>query len=148
MSYSRNFEREADNNALVFLDANHIERHYFVDLMDRLTYQAECNELLIGSHLKEKWTLKKSASSQSSSSVGAASQNSSTSSSISLAEGEDQDDSPRWLDVDEHKAQCDKLLAEHKKSFFDKKLMGYFASHPETNERTIKFKQQPVTPQH
>jgi Zn-dependent protease with chaperone function len=141
MSYSRNFEREADNNALVFLDANHIERHYFVDLMDRLTYQAECSQLLLGSHLKEKWTIKKSKSSPSSSSAE------SSSSSPSAPLKDDEDDSPQWLDIEAHKEQCDKLIAEHKKSFFDAKLFGYFASHPETDERTIKFKQQPANKQ-
>jgi len=134
MSYSRNFEREADDNSLVFLDANHIERHYFVDLMDRLTYQAECHELLIGSHLKDKLTNK--------------SETSQSSSASSSKNNEDDADSPEWLDVEAHKEQCDKLMAEHKKSFFDKKLMGYFASHPETNERTLKFKQQPANTQH
>lgn len=151
MSYSRNFEREADNNSLVFLDANHIERHYFVDLMDRLTYQAECSQLLIGSHLKEKWMLKKSDSSQSSSSEESSSKSSSSSSfssSPSAPLKDDEDDSSQWLDIDAHKEQCDKLIAEHKKSFFDAKLLGYFASHPETNERTVKFKQQPANKQH
>jgi Zn-dependent protease with chaperone function len=138
MSYSRNFEREADNNALLFLDANHIARHHFVDLLDRLTYQAECSQLLIGAHLKERWTFKKSDSSRSSS------QSSSSSSSVQANEV----DSPQWLDVAAHKEQCDKLIAEHKKSFFDARLMGYFASHPETNERTMKFNQQPANSQH
>lgn len=140
MSYSRNFEREADDNSLVFLDANHIERHYFVDLMDRLTYQAECSELLMGLDIQEKLTIKKSSSSSSQSS-------SSTQSASSASSGED-DDSQPWLDVDVHREQCDKLLTQHKKSFFDKKVMGYFASHPETSERTIKFKQQPNKAQH
>lgn len=150
MSYSRNFEREADNNSLVFLDANHIERHYFVDLMDRLTYQAECSQLLFGTHLKEKWTLKKSDSSLSSSSSSSAASSSvqSSSSSLSLAKNEEDDDSPQWLDIAAHKEQCDKLIAEHKRSVFDAKLLGYFASHPETNERTIKFKQQPKNTPH
>lgn len=154
MSYSRDFEREADNNSLVFLDANHVERHYFVDLMERLTYQAECSQLLMSSHLKEKWASKKSDASNLSSSSDSLSQSSSSTASLPTADEdrheEDDDheqDSPQWLDVEAHKEQCDKLLAEHKKSFFDHKLLGYFASHPETNERTIKFKQQPVNTQ-
>ncbi len=142
MSYSRDFEREADDNSLAFLDANHIARHYFVDLMDRLTYQAECHELMMGVHIKEKLTKKSSAFSSDSQSSS-----SQTSSQTSSSANED-DDSLPWLDVDEHKEQCDKLLAEHKKSFFDKRVMGYFASHPETNERTIKFKQQPAKAPH
>jgi hypothetical protein len=43
-----------------------------------------------------------------------------------------------------HKQECDKLIAEHKSSFFDAKVMGYFASHPETKERTAKFKKESV----
>jgi hypothetical protein len=39
-----------------------------------------------------------------------------------------------------HKQACDKLIAELKSGFFDAKVMGYFASHPETKERTAKFK--------
>lgn len=154
MSYSRDFEREADNNSLVFLDANHIERHYFVDLMERLTYQAECSQLLFGSHLKEKLMTKKTDSTHSSSSQSSSTANDSqsdssseSSSSVATTEDQDDDDSPEWLDVEVHKDQCDKLLAEHKKSFFDAKLLGYFASHPETDERTAKFKKQPVKSQ-
>jgi Zn-dependent protease with chaperone function len=36
MSYSRDFEREADEHALIFLDSHKIPRHFFVDLMERL----------------------------------------------------------------------------------------------------------------
>lgn len=139
MSYSRDFEREADDNSLVFLDANHIERHYFVDLMERLTYQAECTQLMMGSDLKTKSKKKKSASSTSSQPSSA--QSSSSQDSTASASDDDDEDSFQLVDVEIHKEQCDKLIAEHKKSFFDAKVMGYFASHPETNERTIKFKQ-------
>lgn len=46
MSYSRDFEREADHNALTYLDSHHIPRHVFVDLMERVTYNAHCDALL------------------------------------------------------------------------------------------------------
>ena len=45
-SYSRDFEREADANSLVFLDAHNIPRHSFIDLMERLTYSAHCSALI------------------------------------------------------------------------------------------------------
>ncbi|GGY79920.1 hypothetical protein GCM10011613_26140 [Cellvibrio zantedeschiae] len=152
MSYSRDFEREADDNSLVFLDAHHIERHYFVDLMERLTYQAECSQLMMGAQIKEKWTFKKSSSSSSQSSSASNSNKeheAKDDEDIAAETNEDDDDdkSQPWLDVEKHKAQCDKLIAEHKKSFFDAKVMGYFASHPETNERTIKFKKPPAKTQ-
>jgi Zn-dependent protease with chaperone function len=46
MSYSRDFEREADQNALEYLDAHHIDRHVFIDLMERVTYETHCDALL------------------------------------------------------------------------------------------------------
>ncbi|MES2825885.1 MAG: M48 family metallopeptidase [Pseudomonadota bacterium] len=46
MSYSRDFERDADQNALEYLDAKNIQRHVFVELMERVTYEARCNFLL------------------------------------------------------------------------------------------------------
>jgi len=126
MSYSRGFEREADNNSLLFLDANRIERHYFIDLMDRLTYQGKCSHLLEQNKYKEK--AKRSISTSSASTSSQAS---------SIDEGE-----TGWFDVEAHRELCDKLIAEDKKDFFNNKLLGYFASHPETAERTATFKKQ------
>lgn len=140
-SYSRDFEREADNNSLVFLDANHIERHYFVDLMERLTYQAECTHLLGMKTLTEKFDSdedeKSSAGSSSASSI---TMSSSSAESSSAGKSSDRQG---WQYVDAHRAECDKLMAAHGDSVFDSKVLGYFSSHPETKERTAKFKQQP-----
>ena len=47
MSYSRDFEREADQNALEYLDGHKIDRHVFIDLMERVTYETHCDELLV-----------------------------------------------------------------------------------------------------
>lgn len=166
MSYSRNFEREADNNSLVFLDANHIERHHFVDLMERLTYQSECSQLIAQDKLKNKIKSKLSPASASSSSV---SQHTKKMEDVKKPEDakksendedapdddefadeddeleDNNDDSNVPFDVEAHRAQCDKLIADYKEGFFHTKLLGYFASHPETDERTQKFKAQPAT---
>lgn len=139
MSYSRDFEREADNNSLVFLDANHIERHYFVDLMERLTYQAECSHLLGINDFKEKYSSNKSsADTTSASNESSSSSSSSASSSVDASEPKQ-----GWQYVEAHRAECDKLMAVNGDSIFDSKVIGYFSSHPETKERTAKFKQQP-----
>ena len=150
MSYSRNFEREADNNSLVFLDANNIERHHFVDLMERLTYHAECSQLLGRSKLKDYYLEKFSHSTSSESSSTSSAEPSEASDKdpdVKLADEnnvkEDSDDEIPWLDVEAHREECDKLIADYKAGFFHSKISGYFASHPETDERTKKFKQQP-----
>lgn len=166
MSYSRDFEREADNNSLVFLDANHIERHHFVDLMERLTYQAECSQLIAQDNLKNKIKVKLSPTSKSSSSISAhedakKSEDGFDDENLSdddfadadenddeFDDEDDEDDEEKEappFDVETHRAQCDKLIADYKDDFFHTKLLGYFASHPETDERTQKFKDQPAT---
>lgn len=166
MSYSRDFEREADDNSLVFLDANHVPRHHFVDLMERLSYHAECRHLLGMDALSKKWRKQSSSSSSGASSadIAADSQSSQQSELISsedtekasnpdseddtvlkaeaqkIAEGKQlaEQYSDTW--IQEHKGECDKLMAVQKNDFFDKKIGGYFASHPATAERTAKFK--------
>jgi Zn-dependent protease with chaperone function len=149
MSYSRDFEREADNNSLIFLDTNHIARHHFVDLMDRLTYHAECSQLLMHNNLKDHY-LKKFSGSKSSASASSTNSesptdlaNSSGSNPDSPESTNDEDDDFPWFDAEANREQCDKVIADYKAGFFHTKLLGYFASHPETDERTKKFKQQP-----
>jgi Zn-dependent protease with chaperone function len=129
MSYSRNFEREADDNSLVFLDANHIARHHFVDLMERLTYQGECKALM-GSKYEKYESDKRIAE------LAKLPED--------LAKNSKEGDGSEFILRIEvaHKQECDKLIAEHKSGFFDAKVMGYFASHPETKERTAKFKKE------
>jgi Zn-dependent protease with chaperone function len=171
MSYSRNFEREADDNSLVFLDANNIPRHHFVDLMERLSYQAECRHLLGMDGLSKKW---RRQSTSSSSETGVESSSDNQASADSPEKGEEQADnelqkagdlenkdlendavqkiakadflereySEEW--IQQHKSQCDKLMASREDGFFDDKLTGYFASHPATAERTAKFKAAPA----
>jgi Zn-dependent protease with chaperone function len=147
MSYSRNFEREADNNSLIFLDANHIERHHFVDLMDRLTYQAQCSQLIMQSNFKRK--IKSKISSDTDDEMLNGDQSKAHDEDDEFADSDDEDfegeDDVTPFDVEAHRAQCDKLIADYKDDFFHSELLGYFASHPETDERTKKFKAQPAT---
>jgi len=138
MSYSRNFEREADDNSLVFLDANHIERHYFVDLMERLSYQMECSFLLDSQEKTPKATASNAASSV------ATGINSSSSEAGETMDLPDAAELKGWQAVEAHREECDKLIAARSKNIFDSKVLGYFSSHPETRERTAKFKQQPA----
>jgi Zn-dependent protease with chaperone function len=140
MSYSRRFEREADDNSLVFLDANNIDRHYFVDLMERLSYQMECSFLLNVSAKEEKST----SSLNVASSTGSEMHSSSPSDGIESTHLPDVSDLKDWQAVEAHREECDKLMAARSKNIFDSKVLGYFSSHPETRERTAKFKQQPT----
>lgn len=132
MSYSRDFEREADHNALVYLDEHKIPRHYFVDLMERLTYQAHCDALIArqpGSHQE-----KSSVDSKSDSDSAAGSSSSAAADSVAAAQGESDDQ------IDQsRKALCDKLIAEDKDN--SHKIMDFFASHPATEERLREFRQ-------
>jgi Zn-dependent protease with chaperone function len=167
MSYSRDFEREADDNSLVFLDANNIPRHSFIDLMERLSYQGECRHLLGLDSLAKKW---RSQTSSSASSMGldaslssedsdeASGDDDDTKSAIE-PDGNDNTDSAakqarqaRFLAeeyseewIQKHKGQCDKLMARKDNRFFEENIGGYFASHPATAERTAKFRAQPAT---
>lgn len=159
-SYSRDFEREADDNSLVFLDANHIPRHYFVDLMERLTYRAECVHLLNtkymahngkSSHARvEKVAVAKVGATVIDQSVSSAKSNEEMTNipiknQSSGAESEQTEFDDDNFDFDAHRQECDKLIAENKTDLSHSKLLGFFASHPETDERTAKFKMQPAS---
>ena len=149
MSYSRNFEREADDNSLVFLDANHIEHHHFVDLMERLTYQAQCSQLIMQDDLKNK--IASTIDHENNDVDEEINEDDFDQSALEDSEL-DEDDSENEalgdahdiiapLDIEANRARCDKLIAAYKDDFFHSTLLGYFASHPETDERTQKFKQ-------
>jgi Zn-dependent protease with chaperone function len=148
MSYSRNFEREADDNSLLFLDTNHIERHHFVDLMDRLTYQAQCSQLLAQDDLKNKIsTAINDEQADVDDEIGEDDFDRSTLEHDGLDGSENEseevdntDDIITSVDVEANRLRCDKLIADYKDDFFHSTLLGYFASHPETDERTKKFK--------
>ena len=161
MAYSRDFEREADNNSLIFLDANHIARHHFVDLMERLTYQAQCKFYWDQENpIKDQ---KAPAADRESIATKDVAQNATkdvTQADVRTDAGTDTKESDcsnqgpgqscdaqaepekaTDFDLEAHRAECDKLIAEHKNDFFHSRIMGYFASHPETKERTSKFKE-------
>ncbi len=114
--------------------------------MERLTYQAECSQLIAQDKFKQK--IKSKISSESDVET------------INMDDDEFFDEDDEFADIDEedeyfedddedgalpfdveaHRAQCDKLIADYKDNFFHSKLLGYFASHPETDERTLKFR--------
>lgn len=123
-SYSRDFEREADANSLVFLDAHNIPRHSFIDLMERLTYSAHCSALIELDEEKTKGKHKKSAAD-----------------SPKVDDAKNQDVIEKGISI-ERKARCDKLMHDHQNSSL--KLLDYFSSHPETDERTATFRNQPA----
>jgi Zn-dependent protease with chaperone function len=127
-SYSRDFEREADANSLVFLDSHNIPRHSFIDLMERLTYSAHCSALIDLDDEKLEEKNKKSKTS--------------TSASADNNDAETADVIEKGISA-ERRARCDKLMLEHKDESL--KILDYFSSHPETDERTATFRNQPAT---
>jgi Zn-dependent protease with chaperone function len=127
-SYSRDFEREADANSLVFLDSHNIPRHSFIDLMERLTYSAHCSALIDLDDEKLEEKNKKSKTS--------------TSASADNNDVETADVIEKGISA-ERRARCDKLMLEHKDESL--KILDYFSSHPETDERTATFRNQPAT---
>jgi Zn-dependent protease with chaperone function len=127
-SYSRDFEREADANSLVFLDSHNIPRHSFIDLMERLTYSAHCSALIDLDDEKIEQKNKKSKAS--------------TSASADNNDAEASDVIEKGISA-ERRARCDKLMLEHKDESL--KILDYFSSHPETDERTATFRNQPAT---
>lgn len=136
-SYSRDFEREADANSLVFLDTHKIPRHSFIDLMERLTYSAHCSALIAADD-EARDTAPASAPHSS-----APSNETELASSPELSNSHERDDSPessRGIST-ERRARCDSLMSAHQ----DKKMkvLDYFSSHPETDERTAMFRTSP-----
>ncbi len=130
-SYSRDFEREADANSLVFLDSHNIPRHSFIDLMERLTYSAHCSALIELDEEKAEESQKKEKGKDKKSDTEAS----------KVEDLAKQDVIEKGISV-ERKAHCDKLMKDYKNSSL--KLLDYFSSHPETDERTATFRNQPA----
>lgn len=150
MSYSRDFEREADDNALSFLTEHQIPKHHFIDLMERLTLDARCNSLLASEDRK----IKKAAASVSSE-VASSEANKDSESVAETAEAPDliettsEEQAATSIAAEEsaeqqaanaaaRQARCEKLMAEVHDS--SSSVMTYFSSHPETAERLAKFR--------
>ncbi len=128
-AYSRDFEREADLNSLHFLDHHQVPRHSFIDLMERLTYSAHCNALIRKNAEKEtdEATAKtKDADSEVDGVTGAAEKMAPPSDEKGISQ--------------ERREYCDALMAEHKND--TTKILDYFSSHPETEERVKLFRNQ------
>ncbi|MES2673109.1 MAG: M48 family metallopeptidase [Pseudomonadota bacterium] len=157
MSYSRDFEREADQNALEYLDAKHIQRNVFVELMERVTYEARCNFLL-----QREGYAQTDISEIHSSATASAAATSSIAKKTTTGGGPGIKDSalksktkdkivatvedpivatipPSIEDqLAAKKVQCDKLMATH--DLEKETIKDYFSTHPGTNERLQKFK--------
>jgi Zn-dependent protease with chaperone function len=131
-SYSRDFEREADANSLLFLDAHKIPRHSFIDLMERLTYSAHCSALIDVDEQKAAEKAEQEAK-------GKAKKPAADSAEAAPAATPDVIEKGISL---ERKARCDKLLQADKNTSL--KVLDYFSSHPETDERTAIFRSQPA----
>jgi Zn-dependent protease with chaperone function len=169
LSYSRDFEREADEHALHFLDTHKIPRHYFVDLMERLSYESRCNTLLAVTDGTPKTNSRKSLldrlkklmlskntkvekTPESSDSKGSDSKGSDSKDSGSKPTSPDENATQEKMEprltpemTEEQKvarkAQCDQLIKDN--SVDEKILSGYFSTHPATEERLKKFRDSP-----
>jgi Zn-dependent protease with chaperone function len=168
MSYSRDFEHEADQNALDYLDAKNIQRHVFVELMERVTYEARCNFLLLREPLTQEENKESkndvkemhsstaadaaaaataaaaaSAATKSPAGKGDITKDSAYKSSLN-AKGEIAAEAEATIitSVEDQlaakKIQCDKLMATH--NIEKETIKDYFSTHPGTNERLQKFK--------
>lgn len=123
-SYSRDFEREADMNSLHFLDEHQVPRHSFIDLMERLTYDAHCSALLrMEEAKKEKDEEAEKDGVKKDSAVVESEQSSSGGAKPGVSQG--------------RKLMCDKLMAEHQDD--SAKILDYFSTHPATEERVKIF---------
>lgn len=120
-AFSRDFEREADNYSLQFLDKYQIPRHSFTDLMERITYDAKCTILLYeqGKSLIDKNAADESLTHRGNENIAA-------------------EKMTRGISKARQKS-CDKLLAEEPQDSIN--IFDYFTTHPSTEERVKIFKQ-------
>ncbi len=144
LSYSRDFEREADQNSLEYLDAHKIARHVFVDLMARVTYEAHCDLLLlVEQHALDKVKKDGKETKKSAEVTSAETTIDSTAEKTEITESPMNKTPLTEAPLTEEqmavrKMQCDKLIAEHKS---DKQVFtDYFSTHPATEERLQKFR--------
>ncbi|ACE84876.1 M48 family metallopeptidase [Cellvibrio japonicus] len=135
-SYSRDFEREADLNSLHFLDSHQVPRHSFIDLMERLTYNAHCSALI---RIEKE---KQAAEAEEHERAGDSEDTTADVDGVSGADQRVDQPVPEQGISPERREMCDKLMAEHKKDSL--KILDYFSSHPETEERVKLFRAQPA----
>ncbi len=141
MAYSRDFEREADQNALQFLDSHKIPRHVFVDLMERLAYQAHCDALIAAEESKQpkqqsaKPTAEKNPEGDVAIAAGAG--KSEVEENSPEVKAEAARDTPALTAA--RKARCDKLIAADNDNHLQ--LLDFFATHPATSERLKAFRE-------
>lgn len=125
-SYSRDFEREADKNSLHFLDGHNVPRHSFIDLMERLTYDAHCSALIRMEEDKQEESDEDTEAEPESEPIDGVA-------------GADIPVPPPEKGISAERRQlCDKLMAEYKGEGV--KILDYFSSHPATEERVKIFR--------
>ncbi len=137
-AYSRDFEREADDHSLAFLDKHAIPRHRFIDLMEKLSGDHQCRVLF---NLKQANIRPDDVKQDNAKPANTATENKST----ALR------DEPAAADYDtltkaERKRLCAELAGEAASSPSANALdsaLDYFSSHPDTDERLEKFRQSP-----
>lgn len=159
-AYSRDFEREADDHSLVFLDSHNIPRHSFIDLMDNLSKDHQCRYLI-----KEEFSFFWDDEEDEDDKKVDTNQNDGK----DLEENQDeklienkqddvgkQDDKTDPLQITrgeyekmpklQRREFCNQLIAKEKAKGEDSALddlLDYFSSHPATAERLEKFRKKP-----
>ncbi len=152
-AYSRDFEREADDNSLIFLDKHNIPRHSFIDLMDNLSKDHQCRYLL-KDEFDFFWEEDKEDEGKDKKSESAVKKSDETSVEAKKADEKSIPIDPENLTQDQYekmaKSQrrefCNQLIAKEKAKGEDSALdnvLDYFASHPATEERLEKFRKRP-----
>lgn len=169
-AYSRNFEREADDHSLVFLDKHQIPRHSFIDLMDKLSKDHQCQFLLKDDEPFFTWgkdkddenkddqEKNKQEDQKTDQAVKDEKQKSSEKNTSStdaeesivekkdVADDEVTRDEYEKLNKQERRELCKVLIAKEKAKGDESSLdevLDYFSSHPATEERLEKFRKQP-----
>lgn len=162
-AYSRDFEREADDHSLIFLDKHNIPRHSFIDLMDNLSKDHQCRYLL-----KEEFSFfweddeeeegKKDKKDEANLDHGIDLKDNQeeklTENKQDDADKKDNKTDPLQITRDQYEKMtkierrefCNELIAieqaKGEESALDD-VLDYFSSHPATEERLEKFRKKP-----
>jgi Zn-dependent protease with chaperone function len=160
-AYSRNFEREADDHSLIFLDKHNIPRHSFIDLMSNLSKDHQCRYLLKeefdffwDSEEDEQDEDKKDEDKKDEDKTAANKQaENDKQDEVSKKDDEKSTDSGSLTRNEyekmsklERREFCHQLIAKENAKGEDSALddvLDYFSSHPATEERLEKFRKKP-----
>lgn len=149
-AYSRNFEREADDHSLIFLDKHNIPRHSFIDLMSNLSNDHQCRYLL-----KEEfdffWDSDEDEKDEDKKAEDKTADNKQVETEQNQPAKKDDETSITRSEYDkmsklERREFCHQLIAKENAKGEDSALddvLDYFSSHPATEERLEKFRKRP-----